>query len=507
MNKLKTSKLLPISYVALIAAVGAPVFFSVLNLFYSAGDLNDPGWLARVAWQNNWQLTQPPAFNGSFLSGHLALIFWLTSLVSYVLPFDVIVFYGLFQSITYIVYATAIYEAWRSFGITSKWSKPVEAISGVFVSLLATFSAVGMQTLRLAHFELLIPAIALWFFMFLRRNHTYKAIGAFVLCLMVREDAGLHLFGIIFLIMLANLIQQKIMPETRKLIIFGVSGLLYALIAFYIKTKLPSYWDYFSVNYSGTPPWAHLTTDFLRERVQFYLIERTYIWVPLLLTIVWSIFAKDLLILVGYFSFIPWILISMVALCSTCGTMSYYYAFPFWFSIAWPIVRYGWGYPYSTPNRDTYFFIFYFLTIVASTVSPAGHIYAFSNSYFRQHPFLISDEVAHKSKTDEAVKYLLTNMGRLDLRTTAVDMAANGFLMDITTYNNSVSYWKNSNQQPRSIIYFDDAYEKYTVDAWLSSNTYRYTYQVPHSRLRVASQVPLEGNLPQPMPFTATSAY
>jgi len=504
MKAITLLKRLPIAQLMIALLVGIPVFIAILNHFYCAGDLTDPGQQARIGWRNDWWLPSPSPDKTTFLSTHLALIFWPINLISYVLPLDVISFYGLFQAFIYATYATAIFEAWQSFVLKPESTRFVGALSGAVVAVLATFSAVGMQSLKLAHSELLIPALALWFFVFLRKQETYKAIAAFTLCLMVREDAGLHLFGVIFLILLGTHIQKKNFPESKQLMMFGICGLIYAVLAFFIRGSLPGHWNNFASVYSGTPAWDHITNEFIINRLRFYTIHRSYIWIPIVLSVIWSFLASDLLILVGYFAFIPWLIISFFAVFSTSGEMGYYYAFPFWFSLAWPVISYNWIQSDDNYNKKYNFFVFFGFILIASNVSINGFkIYMADNNFFPSHPFVITDEVMHKKEADAAFAYLITNKDLLEMNTTAVDGAANGFLMDITSSKNNVDshFWKEQSQLPRIIVYFEQAFNQNDIRDLLNSNSYQFLYFVPNTRIKIASQVDLGEILPQPMPF------
>ncbi len=106
----QSSRWLGLVTVALITFI--LVRIAVLNIFYTTGDMHDPGWIASVTWHNTWHLHGPPAFHAPYFSEHLAPMLWLTNAVSYVLPLAKFDYYAALIGAIHALYAAGIYRAW-----------------------------------------------------------------------------------------------------------------------------------------------------------------------------------------------------------------------------------------------------------------------------------------------------------------------------------------------------------------------------------------------------------
>ena len=85
------------------------VRIAVLNIFYSIGDMQDPGWIASVTWRNRWRLPGPDAYPGSYFFEHLALILWFTNALSFIVPMSKFDYYAVCIAIAHAIYAAGIF--------------------------------------------------------------------------------------------------------------------------------------------------------------------------------------------------------------------------------------------------------------------------------------------------------------------------------------------------------------------------------------------------------------
>ena len=90
--------------------------------------------------------------------------------------------------------------------------------------------------------------------------------------------------------------------------------------------------------YLGNPPLQHLTGQLVLERLDYILRERSYLTLPLLLSIVWAVVSRNPLLPIGYIAAVPWTAFNMLAVHETPGHLGYYYGFPFWLGLAWPLI-------------------------------------------------------------------------------------------------------------------------------------------------------------------------
>jgi hypothetical protein len=469
---------------------------SVLNVFYSAGDMIDPGWFSTLAWHSTWRLAGPPAFSGSFFADHMSPIFWLTSAVSYVLPLPKIEFFAAVLGATYALFAAGVCRAWQ---MGDERAGLAQGLAAVAIALAATFSAVGMQALRLPHHEMMIPAFGLWFFIAMaERSYRWAAVW-FVLCLMVREDAGFHLAGILVLWGLAVTFYRQAYSEARPIWYFAIAALGYAALAFlFMHTAFAP--NVFSRVYSGDPPWHHLTAQFLSERFWFYLTERSYATLPLLVTLVWAAFSRNPLLPLGYIACLPWMAMHFLAFGYTSGTLSYYYSFPLWLGLAWPLVALHLWPRENTRRAVRWPYLLVLLPSLVGWKFDNVIVYPLAKHYFPEHPFAVTAELLNREAYDNFSRYFIANKSKLG--DAAMDMAVFGLLIDDSNRKNWITEQKEDHP-PEVIMYFDGGFEWPRIVPILRRGLYTQFYQVPGTKIRVAAQRPLEGALPQPMPFVA----
>jgi hypothetical protein len=468
------------------------VRIAVLNIFYTTGDMHDPGWFASVTWHNTWHLHGPPAFHAPFFSEHLAPMLWLTNAVSYVLPLAKFDYYAALIGAIHALYAAGIYRAWQ---LSDNRVTPVRALIAILVALAAAFSGVAVVALGLPHTELAIPALALWFFIAMARRAYVAAAFWLAACLSAREDAGLHVF--LLLMLCAGVLwwrQRSITPDVKWLLRFAVAASGYAVVAFFVKHSYFPSGDVLIRGYLGRPPLRHVTVHFILDRLHFYLIERSYIMLPMLLSFIWAAISRNPLIPLGYVAAFPWLMLSMVAVHTTPGELGYYYGFPFWLSLAWPLIAVRvW---HENNQRWPYA-----LMLLASIVGWQWNrvvIFPLEKTPFGDSPFVYHDTLRDRARVDEFTDYYLAHRPLFGL--TALDQAVFGLVIDHADRTTWLDPWQSS-QSPETVIYFDHSYEWQShVVPLLRSGLYHCVYAVPETRIRLATRNPLSSDLPTPLP-------
>jgi hypothetical protein len=474
-----------------------PVRIAVLNLFYTTGDMRDPGWLAFVTWHNGWRLHGPPGFPGPYFSDHVAPILWLTNAISFVPPLDRYDYYAGLVATAHTLFAAGVYTAWR---LTEARHTPARTLIAVPVALAAAFSAVPVVALGLPHPELAIPALALWCLIFLAKRAYLPAAGWLAACLAVREDAGFHIFAV--LILWAGVMAWRHRPVARDvkwLLGFAGAAFLYSVLAFIAKRIWFPAGDILWRSYLGSPPFHHLTAPFVLDRLGYYLTERTYVTLPLLLSLAWAAMSRNPLLPIGYLAAVPWLLMSLVAVHPTPGILGYYYGFPFWLALAWPLIALRvWRAETARPTPRWP----YALLLVASLVGWQRDrlvIYPLVANGFGDYRFAWTDTVRERARYAAFVDYYWTN--RSAFGATALDQAVSGLLIDRVGRDGWLEYWRGK-PAPDTIIYFAHGYE-WTSRVWplFRSGIYGCVYAVPETSILLASQAPLSERLPAPMPL------
>jgi len=499
--------------IALIIVIGASfalVFIAVLNDFYVYGDMGDIGWFASAAWHNGFDLHGPPAHNFSFFNVHMTPILWLTNAVSYALPLSKIDYYAALCGGIYALFGAGVYRLWLMAHDTEGRPARFDGCAAGIVALAATFSAIGVQALRVPHLEMGIPAFALWFFLCLSQRRFVAASVFFILCLLIREDAGLHLFGwlIVWLITLKTSHRHDLQ---RHIGLYAALALLYAVVALMVKYQFFMKMDNMSIVYSGNPPWHHLGWPVIGDRLSFFLLNRTYITLPFLLALGWGFYACNPFIPLGYVAALPWLLWNLMAVRPSPAHLDFYYGFPFWLALAWPLLALEvWPREEdsSAPERWPYFFLL--LVSLAGWQQGQLTVYPFSvhsvideNSY-EGNLFVIGPEWGRASAMQSFTDYFAAHQS--SFTHAVMDVPVQGVVIDSNATVMGVGEWNflHPSVLPDMIVYFDGGYDwHYWVKPSLQSYPERfvYFYQLPNTKIRIAATQPLENLLPQPMPF------
>lgn len=374
------------------------------------------------------------------------------------------------------------------------------AVVAILVALAAAFSGVAVVALGLLHPELAIPALALWFFIAMARRAYVAAAFWLAACLLTREDAGLHVFPL--LILWAAVLWwrlRSVSPDVKWLLRFALAALGYSVVAFVAKHVCFPAGDVLARSYLGSPPLHHVTMHFILGRLHFYLIERSYVMLPMLVSFIWAAISRNPLVPLGYVAALPWLMLSMLAVHSTPGELGYYYGFPFWLSLAWPLVAVRvWHRKDGPPNQRWPYALMLLLSLVGWHWNRVV-IFPLEKTPFGDSPFVYNDTLRDRARVHEFADYFLAHSPLFG--TTAFDQAVFGLLIDHVDRTTWLDP-PGSSQPPETVIYFDHAYEWQSyVLPLLRSGLYRCVYAMPETRIRLATRDPLSNDLPAPMPM------
>ncbi|MBU9575123.1 hypothetical protein [Burkholderia multivorans] len=318
-----------------------------LNHFYvNGGYMLDSGWFAYLsAHSTNWPASNPPSIGGTYFTTHFSPAFYVFTALHILLSaaginVSDVSWFSITQGFWLALTASSIFVLLSS---NSKSS----AASNAFIaaaSLIVAFNGVFLASIGFPHFEIAIPALLVAFFASHINGHPKTAIVLLCLGLLMREDAGLHYFGLFFL--LAGYLYfakgQLISKEIRFYSFLAVSCFAYSLLAIAIQKT------YFNVGdnalarvYLGEPAFAHISLSFLQERLDFFARNRLYILAPIILAIFLSVYKRSWGLLVGVGAVLPWIIFSLLAISFQAGTLTSYYSFPVAIALFWPAIAYA----------------------------------------------------------------------------------------------------------------------------------------------------------------------
>ncbi|HEY0946620.1 MAG TPA: hypothetical protein VGD81_15180 [Opitutaceae bacterium] len=342
---------------ALAGALAAFVNFNVIwNHFYDGvPQLFDTGWYAYLVHQNAPLLANPPtvafnSINGSFYSTHYSPLLWLFSLPTYLLPVSPVVWLACLEALKHGGIAALSWCCiraipWQRGPLARKPGNagatpalPIAALAAAVV-LLAPFHGILLACIAYPHFETWFVPLALGFFWMLFRGKILPASLFFVAALLVREDVGFHLCGLLVVSSAAMcLARRQCDREIARWLGFAAAGFAASCSAVVLMKLLFPGDDAFTRVYLGDPPFAHLRWPRIAHILTVHFEQRGYIWMPVVVYALWAATSRAWWVLIGYAAFVPWFLFNFCAATINPATLSLYYAYPFAFALLWPLV-------------------------------------------------------------------------------------------------------------------------------------------------------------------------
>jgi hypothetical protein len=330
--------ILTLSGFAVAAAVPFAAFTClVLNHFYVNGAfLLDSGLLAFLVSSRDLLLPDPHVLGGgSFLATHVTPIFWITGQLRRLLPLSDAQFFAVFIGFCQALPAAGVFWLLRS---GFRLASPLSVLAAAAIAIAFSFNGLALAISRYPHFEILIVGSAILFAvaLFLRR-HAIAAVW-FAICLATREDAGLVLFGLLFVLIVLDRRYGAPLRSQRAAIAFAAIALGYSIAAFSLQLALAAGESPLARIYLGAPPFAAISAATIATRLFVYLFYRTYLLLPAVIAVCWAAAARNPYIVAGYAVCLPWALLHLTARTKMAGTLSAYYAYPFMIAAFWPLL-------------------------------------------------------------------------------------------------------------------------------------------------------------------------
>jgi hypothetical protein len=310
---------------------------NILNHFYRDGAyLLDSGLLAYLMTHMAATQPMPPVLGGaSFYQMHVSPVLSLLAGLAQIVPLTPPQFFAAFTGACHALVALGVFWTMTATLALRGWRVAIAGLLAVAFS----FNGLALAILRFPHFELLIAAMAILFLTALHRRRLGMAAFFLAVALLTREDAGFHIAAILAALIATHRLLHMEASLERPMIAFLAMALLYSVAALIMQA---AWWSEqassFARIYAGSPPFKHVSWHLLAERLMGWLVLRSYIVLPALTALGWAILRHKPLIMAGYISVLPWLVIHLLAVADLPGTLSSYYAFPLMVAAFWPLL-------------------------------------------------------------------------------------------------------------------------------------------------------------------------
>lgn len=456
----------------------------VLYHFYTRGSfVLDAGLEAFLASHGGLTLPYPASLGGgSYLRSHVVPVFMLTSLLRRAFPVADAQFFAGFIGLTQALPALGVFWMLRAgFGLRSAAAAMLAALIGIAFA----FNGTALAIARYPHFEMLIVGAAMLFVVALIQRRLLLAGLCFTAALATREDAGFHLFGLLFVLVALNRCYRLPWRAQRPEIAFAVAGFAYSAVVLACQAVLSDHPSALATTYiASSGAGVSLTT--IAGRIVGYLDYRAYVVLPALVAVVWAIRTRNPYILVGYAAFVPWGLLQLVARSDIAGTLSGYYAFPFMIAAFWPlagIVLDRRGRAVSAGAAEP---IAWFCAMIAVSFIGVAQQYN-PGRLDLVTAFLSPPSAARQAKTQRAVAAFVT--AKPALGTVLADTSVVALLPDDFTPGETVQ--DRGPVPPDAVVYFAQGYDAPKLRALAAAPRLRWRYLVPGTSLRLAADRPI----------------
>ena len=486
-----------------LAVAGVPfAAFTILVLhhFYVVGGFfYDSGLLAFLLSEQSPSLPTPHIFGGeSFFATHVTPVFVVLALIRRLLPVTDPQFFAGFTGLCHALPGLGVFWLLHSgFGLR----RPLGMAVAATVALAFSFNGLALAIARYPHFEILIVGTFILFSVALIRRQLVVAGVCFGICLATREDAGFHVFALLFLLLLLSRRKGAPWQEQRPEIAFAVIALLYSITVLGLQLTLLTGQSSLARIYLGDPPFSTLTLAIVIERFLGWFLYRTYIVLPAIIAVLWALRARNPYIVIGYTAFLPWSLLHLFAQSDIAGTLSGYYAYPFMIASFWPLAgvavdRRLWKCRKSAT-----------VAMLAFSAMIAGSFCAVSRQYNPGHlelpaSLLSPPSLPRQATTERVIEQLersKTELGVVRVDGSVLALAPNSYVYSETA-------WGARANRPDTVIYFAHGYEAETARAIASASGLDHHYLAPGTSIRLATDRRLDPSSPLAALFVPTQA-
>ena len=314
---------------------------SLLHLFYVHGaPLYDAGWFAY--WMTHAltpDVTSIPSIEDvpmPMLGRHVFLFFFPLSYI-----------YQIFSSfLSEQVYFSIVQGAWAGMVSLAIFLIGYRAINCWLLAVISVATGLNpfvFTSTSFPHVEMAMPAfialfIAVWIRLREHRRLWWLPFLPLAGLLSVREDAGLQ--GFVLFILLTAYFWWRVRERRDIWRFFWLVSLIcvgYSVVAFLVRQSFSLSDDILVWKFVGSPPYAHLTVDLIRERLAFIASNREYVYIPMLALALLAVLQRSLLPLIAVIAVLPWMLWHLIAKDQFAGTFFPYTMAPVMVVMFWPL--------------------------------------------------------------------------------------------------------------------------------------------------------------------------
>ena len=466
--------------------------FAALTLhhFYVRGSfLLDAGWTAYLVSHGGLLLPYPTALGGdSYYNWHVGPILTAFSLVRRALPLSDIQYFAAFGGLCHALPAFAVFWVLRAgYGLRRGIAVGVAAL----IAVAFAFNGLALAIARYPHSEILIAAAVMLFAAALVMRRPAIAAICFGIAMLTREDAGLHIFGLMVLLVAVNRRYGISWREQRTELAFAAVGLVYSSVTLAAQRLLSTMPSTMALTYLGDPPLAHLSVNGLLLRLQFLLTYRAYLVLPCLVAAIWAVRTRNPYLLVGYAACLPWVALQLAAYSDIAGTLSGYYAFPLLIAAFWPLLGVLLDRRQRGTSGDAAMPVAVFTIMIVASFIGVGQHY---NPGRLDLPaaFLAPPSLSSQLLTDRAIAALAASkpqLGSLAADTSIVALAPDLFTPAETALTNRP-------MPPNAIVYLAQGFDSEKARQVAAAGGLVHHYHVPGTALRFAMATAVPADAP-----------
>jgi hypothetical protein len=375
-----------------------------INRFYVLGAaMWDSGWFAHLVSNG---LQNPPALGGTFLADHMSVVLPVLAIVHTIAPaMPAPVFFAFTQGLWFGLLGLAASVCVAPF---------LPFLASLLLAVLCALNGISLATLGFPHIEIAIPALILLVLALWTTGRRVVACLVVPLLLMVREDAGLHLGMILTLMAVYQRRRTGRWMAGRPELVLAASCIAASLAAFAVQAAFFGDGAFASQGldslhsiYLGQPVLAHVDWPFLIHRVLRLGQNRSYIYLPLFITLLLAIRHRDLGLALGPISGLPWVAVSLVALSPVAGELMSYYSFPLMIGLCWPMIAVQPGFGSTNPRLG--------VRLLCINVALSILLFGFSGGMHDRRPWLSFGlpDLARVAVTESALDEILSHRDQL----------------------------------------------------------------------------------------------
>ena len=462
----------------------------ILYHFYVKGSFFlDSGLFAFLISQTDLRLPTPPVFGGgSYFGVHFTPIFVVLSLIRRLLPVaDAQFFAGIIGFCHALPGLAVFWLLYSEFALRTPIGVAIAAIVGIAFS----FNGLALAVIRYPHFEILIAGAMMLFIVALIRQRMVLAALCLAVALATREDAGFHVFAVLFLVIVLNRWYGAGWRAQKTEIAFATIALAYSLAVVGVQHAMVPGQSAFARVYLGDPAFGKLSLEMVSERLVGYVAYRTYIVLPAIIAVFWAVRVRNPYIALGYIAFLPWTIVHLIAASDIAGTLSSYYAFPFLVASFWPLAGIVVARRAAAPRNPVAAPVLVFAAMLAGsfTALPQQH-----NPGHIDLPraFFSPPSLARQATTDRAIEELSRSKALL------APVLVDGSVLALAPggYTPGETVRDGQDGHPNTVIYFVDGYEAVAARALAAAADLDRHYQVLGTSIRLATDLAIAGSSP-----------